>query len=77
MFVVALQDLSMLDLSNFLPDGGPSNESIPKRAAIADSLSTIVILYSIAQYECLAYMNRLRKEPTNYTVEDFVPESRF
>lgn len=66
----------MLSLNNFLPHGGQANEPIPLRAAIADSCATITILYTLAQTECLAYLNRLRKEPSNYTVSELFPESR-
>lgn len=73
--VVALQDLSMLNLSNFLPDGGDYNRPVPIKAAMADSCETIVVFYLIAQIECLAYLSNARKEPTNYILEDFLPKS--
>lgn len=46
---------------------------IPLKAAIADSLATIVVLYKLYSVDCLAYMNRLRKEPSNYTIEELFP----
>lgn len=74
--IVALQDLSMLTLPNFLPHGEQISEPIPLKAAMADSHSTIVILYTISHIDCLAYYTRRRKEPTNYMVDDFLPESK-
>ena len=65
----------MLCLNNFLPHGGEANEPIPLRAAMADSFDTIVIMYTIARFLCIAYKNKLRKEPSNYTLEDFFPQS--
>lgn len=70
-----MQDFSMLCLNNFLPHGGEANEPIPLRAVIADSFDTIIVVYSIARFLCIAYKNKLRKEPSNYTVEDFFPQS--
>lgn len=63
----------MLDLANFLPHGGDYNEPVPLKAAMADSCDTIVILYTIAEILCLAYLNPLRGEPTNYMIHDFMP----
>lgn len=74
--VVALKDLSMLDLANFLPHGEMFNGPIPIRAAMADSCDTIVVYFKTNDIQCLAYLNPLRKEPSNYLVADFCEDSK-
>lgn len=66
-----------MEIKNFLPNPGLGHEPIPIRAAMTDSHETIVVLFEINHKQGIACLTTSHKEPTDFLVQDILPQSSF